>query len=295
VGTIEASVKRVKDQIEEAYQNSAHQFGLNYTKIGIVLVCLAAFFYGFYFGVINEMLIWKKPIADAFKDSWQNWILMSASIALIPVAFHILNPKHPQKPLKPREIPLVEGEKWRRETDDGEEAVLDKIILETIEKEQPKNVEVLADVVCTKSTAFSKSSVIKTIQKLEEKGKIDLIDEDVPKKGQRLWITISLTVITNILVFLISEQSVLLPLRWVAGYLFCFFVPGYSAINLLFPKKELNAVEKLILSIAMSLAILPLVGLLVNFVTGSLALPFIMISLSALILALTVADYLKNG
>lgn len=295
MGIIEASVKRVKDKIEEACQNSAHQFGLNYTKIGIVIVCLAAFFYGFYFGIINEIVIWEKPIADAFKDSWLNWILMSASLALIPVVFHILNLKLPQNPLEPSEIPLAEGEKWSRETDDEEEAVLNKIILETIEKEQPKNVEVLADVVCNKSTAFSKAAIIKMVQKLEEKGKINLIEETFPKKGQRLWITISLTVITNILVFSISEQSVLLPLRWVTGYLFCFFVPGYGAINLLFPKKELNVVEKLILSIAMSLAIIPLVGLFVNLVIGSLALPFIMISLSALVLALTIADYLKNG
>jgi hypothetical protein len=258
-------------------------------------VCLAAFFYGFYFGVINEIIIWKKSIADAFMDSWLNWILMLASLALIPVVFHILNLKPPQKPLEASGTPLAEGEKWGRESADEEEAVLEKIILETIEKEQPKNVEVLAEVVCNKSTAFSKAAVIKTVQKLEEKGKIDLIEGDVPKKGQRLWITVSLTVITNILVFSISEQSVLLPLRWVAGYLFCFFVPGYGAMNLLFPKKELTVVEKLILSIAVSLAIIPLVGLFVNFVIGSLALPVIMVSLSTLVLALAIAAYLKNG
>jgi peptidoglycan/LPS O-acetylase OafA/YrhL len=290
----EAGVKMVKGKIEEAYQNSTRQSGLNYIKIGIVIVCLAAFSYGFYFGVINEMVIWKKSIADAFKDSWQNWIIMSASIALIPAVFHILNLKLPQKPLEPSEIPLAEGKKWSREIDD-EEAVLEKLILETIEKEQPKNVEVLANVVCKQSIAFSKAAVIKMVQKLVEKGKIDLIEGDVPKKGQRLLITISLTVITNLLVFSISEQSVLLPLRWVTGYLFCFFVPGYAAINLLFPKKGLTVVEKLILSIAVSLAIIPLVGLFVNFVIGSLALPFIMTSLSVLVLALTIADYLKNG
>jgi len=295
VGIFEASVKRDKDKTEEARQDTAHQSGLNYLKIGIAIVCLAAFSYGFYFGIINEMVIWKKSIADAFMDSWQNWIVMTTSLALIPAAFHILNPKPPQKPLKPSGTPLAEVEKWSRETDDEEEAVLNKIILEAIEKEQPKNVEVLAEIVYRKSFVFSKATVFKTVKKLEDEGKIDLIEETVPKKGLRLWVTVSLTVITNILVFVLEGQSILLPLRWTAGYLFCFFVPGYSAINLLFPKKELNVVEKLILSIAVSLAIIPLVGLFVNFAMGSLAFPFIMLSLSTLVLALAIAAYLKNG
>ena len=176
-----------------------------------------------------------------------------------------------------------------------EENILSKLILETIEKEEPKNVETLVKVICERNSAFSKASVIKHVKHLEQEGEISLVDEAVPKKVLRLWIVVSLTVITNILVFWISEQSVFLPLRLVAGYLFCFFIPGYCTINLMFSKKELDIGEKAILSVAVSLAIIPLVGLLVNFATGSLALPSIMLSLSTLVLALTIAAYLKKG
>lgn len=175
------------------------------------------------------------------------------------------------------------------------ENTLDKIILQTIKKEEPENVKALAEAVCEKSSTFSKATVIKSVKKLELEGKVSLVDDPVPKKGRGLAIVVILTIITNILVFAVSEQSVFFPLRLVVGYLFCFFVPGYSTINLLFSRKELSAVEKLILSIAMSLAIIPLVGMFVNFATGSLALPYILFSLSTLVLALAVAAYFKNG
>ena len=122
-----------------------------------------------------------------------------------------------------------------------------------------------------------------------------MIEEPVRKKGFWFWIIISLTVITNMLVFLVSEQSFLMPIRWVVGYLFCFFIPGYCAIKLLFPKKELDVVETIILSVALSLAIIPMVGLVVNFVVGSIALPPIMLFLSLVVFILASTAYLKHG
>lgn len=172
---------------------------------------------------------------------------------------------------------------------------MNQLIVETIKEEHPKNVEELVEIVCRKNSAFSKSNVLKHVKKLEAEGKVTLVKEPVPKKGLWFWIIVALTVTTNILVFQISEQSILLPIRWVIGYLFCFFIPGYCAIKLLFPKRELDAVETVIFSVALSLAIIPLVGLVVNFVIGSIALPFIMFSLSLLVFTLALTAYLKHG
>lgn len=176
-----------------------------------------------------------------------------------------------------------------------QETILDQLILETIKKENPENVEELVEFVCKKSSKVSKSTVLKHIEKLEERKKVTLIEEPVPKKGLWFWIIIALAVTTNILVFQVSEQSVLMPIRWVVGYSFCFFVPGYCAIKVLFPKKELDIVETMLLSIALSLAILPLVGLVVNFVVGNIALPPIMFSLSLVVFISASTAYLKQG
>lgn len=175
------------------------------------------------------------------------------------------------------------------------EKFLNQSILEIIERAHPKNVEELVEIIWKNSSEISKSTVLKYIKKLEEEGKITLTEEAVPKKSLWFWIIVSLTVIANILVFQVSEQSVLMPMRWVVGYLYCFFIPGYCAIRALFPKKELDAIETALLSIALSLAIIPLVGLIVNFVMGSIALPLIMFSLSLLTSILAITAYLKYG
>jgi len=176
-----------------------------------------------------------------------------------------------------------------------EETILDQLILETIKEENPKNVEELVEIVCKKSSKVSKSTVQKHVEKLEEGGKVKLIEEHSPRKRLWLWIVIALTVTTNILVFLVSEQSVLIPIRWVVGYSFCFFIPGYCAVKVLFPKKELDIVETVLISVALSLAIIPLVGLVANFVIGSIALPPIMFSLSLVVFILASTAYLKHG
>lgn len=175
------------------------------------------------------------------------------------------------------------------------EAILNQLIYEVIEKEHPENVEELAEIVYAREKEFSKSTIIKYVKKLEEEGKITLIGEFVPKKVLWLWIVIGLTLVTNISVFMISEQSVLVPVRWVIGYLFCFFIPGFCSVKVLFPNKELDVIETVLLSVGLSLAILPIVGLLVNFVMGSIALPFILFSLSLLVLTLALTAYLKHG
>ena len=182
---------------------------------------------------------------------------------------------------------------------EGEEPILDQLILETIKKKNPKNVEELVEIVYKRSSKVSKSTVLKHIEKLEERKKLTLIKEPTPKKGLWFWIIIALTVTTNILVFQVwlaeLEQSILLPIRGIIGYAFCFLVPGYCTVKVLFPKKGLDVVETMLISVALSLAIIPLVGLVVNFVIGSIALLPIMISLSLVVVILASIAYLKHG
>lgn len=175
-----------------------------------------------------------------------------------------------------------------------EETILNQLILDTIKKENPKNVEELVEILHKKSSEFSKSIILKHIKKLEEEEKVILTEETAPKKGLWFWPIIAVTIIANILVFQVSEQSVLMPLRWVVGHLFCFFIPGYCAVKVLFPKKQLDIVETMLINIALSLAIISLVGLTVNFVIGSITLQPIMFSLSLLVFALALTAYLKH-
>lgn len=55
-------------------------------------------------------------------------------------------------------------------------------------------------------------------------------------------------------------------LRKALGLAFVLFFPGYVFITALFPeKKELDNLERLALSLGLSIAIVPLIGLLLNY------------------------------
>jgi len=86
-------------------------------------------------------------------------------------------------------------------------------------------------------------------------------------------------------------------LRMVFGSLFTLFLPGYSLIEALYPRgDELNPLERLALSLGLSLALVPLVGLLLNYTPWGIRLDPVMAALSMLTLALLlVSAYRKYG
>ncbi len=75
--------------------------------------------------------------------------------------------------------------------------------------------------------------------------------------------------------------------RYILGSLFVLFLPGYSLIKTLFPIREIDDIERVALSIGTSLAVVPLVGLLLNYTTWGIRLT--PITLSILILTVILA------
>jgi uncharacterized membrane protein len=58
---------------------------------------------------------------------------------------------------------------------------------------------------------------------------------------------------------------VVLYLRYAFGSALVLFMPGYSLIEALYPKRELDELTRFALSIGLSLALVPLVGLVLNY------------------------------
>ena len=80
------------------------------------------------------------------------------------------------------------------------------------------------------------------------------------------WITIALALATTITVFAVSENSIpFIYARYVLGAIFVIFLPGYCLIKALFPEKELDNIERVALSIGMSIALVPITGLILYY------------------------------
>ena len=73
------------------------------------------------------------------------------------------------------------------------------------------------------------------------------------------------------------------PLRVVPAIAFVLFLPGYLATSALFPRTgDLSGPERLALSLGLSMAIVPLIGLALNFTPWGIRLEPIVVSLDAL-------------
>ncbi len=71
------------------------------------------------------------------------------------------------------------------------------------------------------------------------------------------------------------------PVRVVLGLPFVLFFPGYALIAALYPRKDdLDGVERLALSLGLSLAVVPLIGLVLNYTPWGIRLAPILVSLT---------------
>jgi uncharacterized membrane protein len=82
----------------------------------------------------------------------------------------------------------------------------------------------------------------------------------------------------------------------VLGSIFTLYIPGYVLVEALYPyEKDLKPLERVALSIGLSLAIVPLIGLILNYTPYGIRLNPIIASLSIYTIALSlIAAYRKQ-
>jgi uncharacterized membrane protein len=112
----------------------------------------------------------------------------------------------------------------------------------------------------------------------------------------RFNIDLALVLILSSLLILIILFIPIDAIRIIPGLPFMLFFPGYTLIAALFPGKSgLQGIERLALSFGLSLAVIPLIGLILNFTPWGIRLHPILISLSVFIMAMcTIAFFRRN-
>jgi len=109
------------------------------------------------------------------------------------------------------------------------------------------------------------------------------------------WFTIILAAVAGFLIFLIPQDAgPLVFVRSFLGVIFILFLPGFALIKALFPNKSrlnnpsvsMDKLEQVALSIGLSLALSPLVGLILNFTPWGIRLASVTFSLLALTIIL---------
>jgi hypothetical protein len=176
-------------------------------------------------------------------------------------------------------------------------------ILELVKEKNPETVNELVDLLMDQRK-LSRQVALEEVVKLENQGRLKLTPppKQVPEKltdylfsshAYWFWLILLLSAATTVSVFTI-ESPPLVYIRYVLGSVFVLLLPGFSLIKTLFPTKEIDNIERTALSIGMSLALVPLVGLLLNYTPWGIRLTPITLSLLALTTFLTITGVIRE-
>lgn len=156
-------------------------------------------------------------------------------------------------------------------------------ILDLIETTAPDSVETLVEDAQNKYHV-SKEVIINKIIELNNEGRLYFHQKNMPIPQNLssylfsfhslwFWLVILLSVTTVLSIVLISEDNFpLVLIRYLLSSTFVFLLPGYCLIRTLYPLKEIDNIERVVLSIVMNLVIVPLVGFLLNFTSWGIRL-----------------------
>ena len=112
------------------------------------------------------------------------------------------------------------------------------------------------------------------------------------RRDKDLWL-IGIVTILLIVVIAFSPSTIA---RIILGLPFLLFFPGYTLIAALFHKKgSLGGVERLALSFGLSIAVVPLIGFILNYTPWGIRLYPILISLAVFILATSGVAWYRRG
>jgi len=187
----------------------------------------------------------------------------------------------------------------------AEDSEISEKLIEIVRETSPETVKALI-ARAHEELGIPEDRLLKLVVGLQNDGKLNFISppETVPASFTNyilstaaawFWVIIILSSATTISVFLISENAYpLVFIRYVLGTVFILFLPGFSLIKALFPGKEIDNIERIALSMGMSLALVPMVGLLLNYTPWGIRLAPVTLSLLAMTVLFATAALIRE-
>jgi uncharacterized membrane protein len=115
-------------------------------------------------------------------------------------------------------------------------------------------------------------------------------------KAYWYWMILIFASITAMIVLAIPENFFpFVYLRYFLGAIFVLYLPGYVFIKALSMEQEFNEVERLVLSIGISLALIPIIGLLLNYTPWGISLATLTLSILAITVTFATVAILRES
>jgi hypothetical protein len=147
---------------------------------------------------------------------------------------------------------------------------------------------------------LSEKEFVQRMLELAAGGRIEL-EESIPSNlsfwkflgawylNSWLYVVLGVAAATLGAIYELPQAYPFVVLRWAAGSVFVLFLPGYVSLRALFPKRELDSVENFALSLGLSLAVVPLMGLVLNYTSWGITLNALVVSLIVYVLVVAFA------
>ena len=117
----------------------------------------------------------------------------------------------------------------------------------------------------------------------------------VVKPDRWFEIIVLFTLLTIAVVYVVPGDSPLFALRYLLGFTFVVFMPGYCLVNILFVgANRIDPVETAVLSVALSFGIAGLVGLFLGLSPIGIGFTSSVLSLTGITLVLAVVAFMRK-
>lgn len=175
---------------------------------------------------------------------------------------------------------------------------LEERALGLVRERSPETVEELAGLLVDEA-GVSRQEALEVVVDLEARGLLRLTFPPgvVPvglggylfsRGSQWFWAVMAASAVATLMVFTVTGGGdPLMYARYALGSFFVLFLPGFSLVKALFPTDEIGGIERVALSIGMSLALVPMVGLLLNYTPWGIRAAPVALGLLALVAVLS--------
>ena len=187
------------------------------------------------------------------------------------------------------------------------------IIIQIVKKEKPKTAKQLISLMQERHS-IPPEQTTRLLIELENEDRLHLTKQEPQTpaslkeflfsiKATWFWTTIALAIATAIAVFTIPDTAYpIVYLRSTLGILFVLFLPGFTFIKALFPSKapvktsseNMDTIELIALSFIMSLILVAITGLILNYTPWGIQLTPITFSLLALTIVFAIVAILRE-
>jgi len=184
-------------------------------------------------------------------------------------------------------------------------------VLDYVARNGEASVRELYDALHGTDNSMTEAELASLLWQLSHEGKISL--EDVKRTSRSftkllarweinlgLYSSLGVALGAIISIYVVSSDLPWVVFRWFFVSIFLLFTPGYVSSKILFPRAtDFDSIERFMLSVGLSVVILMIVGLLLNFTSWGISLTPIVVSLSILDAALVtiafVVEYISKG